>query len=55
MPRFSVAHHIESMRRATTTQGDIALLKTYGLGPYSTAIKKVEDDIKSLQVRALAA
>jgi hypothetical protein len=32
-------------------QGDIALLKTYGLGPYTTAIKKVEEDIKALQVR----
>lgn len=32
-------------------QGDIALLKTYGLGPYTTAIKKVEEDVKSLQVR----
>jgi hypothetical protein len=30
-------------------QGDIALLKTYGLGPYSTAIKRVEEDIKKLQ------
>ena len=30
---------------------DIALLKTYGLGPYTTSIKKVEEDIKNLQVR----
>lgn len=29
-------------------EDDIALLKTYGLGPYSTAIKKVEDDLKDL-------
>jgi hypothetical protein len=33
-------------------EGDIALLKTYGLGPYTTSIKKREEDIKSLQVRA---
>ncbi|GAB5032570.1 26s protease regulatory subunit 7 [Nannochloropsis oceanica] len=30
-------------------EGDIALLKTYGLGPYTTSIKKREEDIKSLQ------
>ena len=30
-------------------EGDIALLKTYGLGPYSTDIKKAEKDIKDLQ------
>jgi len=29
-------------------EGDIALLKTYGLGPYSVDIKKVEKDIKGL-------
>jgi 26S proteasome regulatory subunit T1 len=29
--------------------GDIALLKTYGLGPYSTKIKTVEDEIKTSQ------
>ncbi len=33
-------------------EGDIALLKTYGLGPYTTSIKKREEDIKSLQVCA---
>ena len=33
-------------------EGDIALLKTYGLGPYTTSIKKREEDIKNLQVRA---
>ncbi|XP_058103545.1 26S proteasome regulatory subunit 7A-like [Magnolia sinica] len=27
---------------------DIALLKTYGLGPYSSSIKKVEKDIKEI-------
>ncbi|RLN37290.1 hypothetical protein BBJ28_00025183, partial [Nothophytophthora sp. Chile5] len=27
-------------------EGDIALLKTYGLGPYSRVIRQVEDDIK---------
>jgi 26S proteasome regulatory subunit T1 len=30
-------------------EGDIALLKTYGLGPYSTSIKNVEADIKKHQ------
>nr|CCA17155.1 26S proteasome subunit 7like protein putative [Albugo laibachii Nc14] len=30
-------------------EGDIALLKTYGLGPYSRSIKQVEDDIKKAQ------
>lgn len=29
--------------------GDIALLKTYGIGPYSHAIKAVEEDIKKHQ------
>jgi len=33
-------------------EGDIALLKTYGLGPYTISIKKREEDIKNLQVRA---
>jgi len=30
-------------------EGDIALLKSYGLGPYSTAIKKAEEEIKKHQ------
>lgn len=30
-------------------EGDIALLKTYGLGPYSRSIKRVEEDIKKTQ------
>lgn len=30
----------------TLDEGDIALLKTYGLGPYSLAIKKLEKEIK---------
>lgn len=29
--------------------GDIALLKTYGIGPYTNAIKSVEEDIKKNQ------
>jgi 26S proteasome regulatory subunit T1 len=29
--------------------GDIALLKTYGLGPYTNAIRQAEDDIKKYQ------
>ena len=27
--------------------GDIALLKSYGVGPYTKAIKTAEDDIKA--------
>lgn len=30
-------------------EGDIALLKTYGIGPYTNAIKAIEDDIKKHQ------
>jgi 26S proteasome regulatory subunit T1 len=30
-------------------EGDIALLKSYGLGPYSTAIKSAEEEIKKHQ------
>lgn len=30
-------------------EGDIALLKTYGIGPYSNQIKQVEEDISKLQ------
>jgi 26S proteasome regulatory subunit T1 len=32
-------------------EGDIALLKTYGVGPYTNAIKTVEEDIKKHQER----
>jgi len=28
-------------------EGDIALLKSYGLGPYSTKIKTLEEEIKA--------
>jgi len=31
--------------------GDIALLKTYGSGPYNKGIKGAEDDIKKLNTR----
>ena len=30
-------------------EGDIALLKSYGLGPYSTGIKELEEEIKKHQ------
>ena len=30
-------------------EGDIALLKTYGIGPYTNAIKAAEEDIKKHQ------
>ncbi|XP_023761565.1 26S proteasome regulatory subunit 7A isoform X2 [Lactuca sativa] len=32
-------------------EDDIALLKTYGLGPYSTSIKKTEKDVKEMAKR----
>ncbi|KAL1487072.1 hypothetical protein MTO96_046692, partial [Rhipicephalus appendiculatus] len=32
-------------------EGDIALLKTYGVGQYSKAIKQVEDDIQAILKR----
>merc|ERR1719160_1008162 len=32
-------------------EGDIALLKSYGLGPYTKVIKSAEDDIKKLNSR----
>jgi len=32
-------------------EADIALLKTYGLGPYTTAIKTTEEDIKKISKR----
>ncbi|KVH92893.1 26S proteasome subunit P45 [Cynara cardunculus var. scolymus] len=32
-------------------EDDIALLKTYGLGPYSTSIKKAEKDVKEMARR----
>ncbi|ODM93939.1 26S protease regulatory subunit 7 [Orchesella cincta] len=32
----------------TLDEGDIALLKTYGQGPYSKQIKQVEDDIQAI-------
>ncbi|XP_064991411.1 26S proteasome regulatory subunit 7A-like isoform X2 [Musa acuminata AAA Group] len=32
-------------------EDDIALLKTYGLGPYSASIKKTEKEIKELAKR----
>jgi len=34
---------------AVLDEGDIALLKTYGMGPYNAAIKKAEDEIKNHQ------
>ena len=32
---------------------DIRFLKTYGLGPYSASIKKVEQDLKDIQKRVI--
>ena len=32
-------------------EGDIALLKTYGQGPYAKSIKTVEDDIQKIMKR----
>lgn len=35
---------------AALDEGDIALLKTYGLGPYTTAIKNIEKEINEAKV-----
>jgi len=32
--------------QAPLDEDDIALMKTYGLGPYATIIKTIEDDIE---------
>ena len=32
-------------------EGDIAILRTYGIGPYSNALKNCEEDIKKSQER----
>ena len=36
------------------TEQDIALIKRYGKGPYTDAIKTVEDDIKSYNQKITA-
>jgi 26S proteasome regulatory subunit T1 len=36
------------------TEGDIALIKRYGKGPYSEAIKNVENDIKNYNQKITA-
>lgn len=36
---------------AALDEGDIALLKTYGLGPYTTSIKDIEKEINEAKVR----
>lgn len=36
---------------AALDEGDIALLKTYGLGPYTTAIKNIEKEINESKVK----
>ncbi|CAN0043688.1 unnamed protein product, partial [Hapterophycus canaliculatus] len=38
---------------AALDEGDIALLKTYGLGPYTTSIKNIEKEINEAKVRRL--
>lgn len=35
-------------------EGDIALLKTYGLGPYTTSIKNIEKEITEAKVNAFS-
>lgn len=35
---------------AALDEGDIALLKTYGLGPYTTSIKNIEKEITDAKV-----
>jgi len=39
----------EEKKTAALDEGDIALLKTYGVGPYTNQIKKLENEIKELQ------
>lgn len=39
---------------AALDEGDIALLKTYGLGPYTTSIKDIEKEINEAKVRSVA-
>merc|ERR1719464_548777 len=39
----------EEVKRPPLDEADIALLKTYGLGPYSTLIKDREESIKKHQ------
>lgn len=36
---------------AALDEEDIALLKTYGLGPYTTSIKNIEKEISEAKVR----
>ena len=36
------------------TEGDIALIKRYGKGPYSESIKNVENDIKNFNQKITA-
>lgn len=38
---------------AALDEGDIALLKTYGLGPYTTSIKNIEKEINEAKVGRL--
>jgi 26S proteasome regulatory subunit T1 len=42
-------HVSRTTYQSSSTIGDIALLKTYGIGPYTNAIKAAEDDIKKHQ------
>jgi 26S proteasome regulatory subunit T1 len=43
----------EEKPAAVLDEGDIALLKSYGLGPYSAAIKKAEQEIKEHQDKVI--
>ena len=39
---------LEEKKIALLDEEDIALLKTYGLGPYSNSIKTLESDLRSI-------
>ncbi|KAA8494535.1 26S protease regulatory subunit 7B [Porphyridium purpureum] len=40
-------HENEDKEVRPLDEGDIALLKTYGLGPYAASVRKLEDEIKA--------
>lgn len=41
---------VDDKAPAALDEGDIALLKTYGLGPYTTSIKNIEKEINEAKV-----
>merc|ERR1719305_1268725 len=51
MPVVEDPEEEEPKKFRALDEGDIALLKTYGLGPYNKAISAAQDDIKKLNTR----